>query len=62
MAQSLKRLTLDFDSDHDLTVREFKPPSGSVPTGQSLLGILSLLLSLSAPPLLSLSLKINAAD
>ena len=28
MAQSVKRLTLDFGSDHDLTVHEFKPHVG----------------------------------
>ena len=42
---SVKCPTLDFDSGHDLTVREFEP----------LFGILSP--SLSAPPLLALKLK-----
>ena len=28
MAQSVKHLTLDFGSGHDLTVREFKPHVG----------------------------------
>ena len=58
MAQSVKRPTLDFSSDHDLTVMGWSPELGSVLILQSLLGILflSLLLSLS----LSLSLsKIN---
>ena len=44
MAHLVKRLTLDFGSGHDLTVHEFKPQA------QSLLGILSLSPSLSAPP------------
>ena len=45
MAQSVKHLTLDFGSDHDLTVHEFRA-SGSVLTAWSLLGILCLPLSL----------------
>ena len=60
MAQSVKRLTLDFRSGHDLTVREFEPhvrlPADSTstePAGDSLSP------SLSSPPPLSLSLKIN---
>ena len=57
VAQSVKRLTLDFGSGHYLTVHEFA--SGSVLTVQSLLGILSLPLSASLSLSLSLSLKIN---
>ena len=51
MAQSVKRLTLDFGSGDDLMVRE------SVLMVQSLLGILSP--SLSAPTLLVLSLSLS---
>ena len=47
MAQSVKLLTLDFGSGHDLRVHEFKPHVGSVLTMWSLLGILFLSLSLS---------------
>ena len=43
VAQSVKHPTLDFGSAHDLRVPEIKPPSGSLLTEQSLLGILSLL-------------------
>ena len=61
VAQLVKRQFLVFCSGHDLMILEFKPPSGSTLTVQSLLGILSP--SLSAPPALtlalSLSLKIN---
>ena len=53
MAQSVKHLTLDFGSGHDLRIHEFETLSGSVHTMWSLCGILSL--PLSAPPLLSLS-------
>ena len=49
VAQLVKHLTLDFGLGHDLTVRRFKPPTGSVLTAQNLLGSLSLL-SLSLPP------------
>ena len=61
MAQSVKRQTLGLGSDHDLTVHEFEPMSGSALTGQNLLGILSLPLSALPPLSLSLcfSLKIN---
>ena len=48
VAQSVKPLTLDFGSGHDLTVCEFKARIQL--RVQRLLGILSLLLS--APPLL----------
>ena len=54
MAQSFEHPTLDFNSGHDLRVMGSSPVSGSVMPAQSLLGILSL--SLSAPPLLILSL------
>ena len=62
MAQSVKHLTLDFGSDHDLEVRfvRLSPEAGFVLTAQSLLGIVSLSLSLSLYPSLALSLsKIN---
>ena len=60
MVQLAKHLTLDFGSDHDLTVRGFEPLVGlcmdSVETAWD-----SPSPSLSAPPLLALllSLKIN---
>ena len=62
MAQSVQCLALDLGSCvRDLTVCESEPTSGSVLTVQSLLGILSLPLSLCPSPAcsLSLSLKIN---
>ena len=71
MAQSVKRPTLDFGSGHDLLVLEMEtepePRVGGavVSTLQSLLGIVSLPLSLPLPCLstclciLSLNLKIN---
>ena len=63
MAQSIKNLTPVLGPGYDLTVLSLSPASGSVLTAWSLLGILSLSASLSAPlPLvvcLSLSLKIN---
>ena len=46
MAQSVKHVTLDFSSGHGLVVLGIKPLVGLVLTAQSLLGILSLLLSL----------------
>ena len=52
VAQRVERLTLDFGSGHDPTVRQFVrsgPKSGLVLTVRSLLGILSLSLSPSAP-------------
>ena len=49
VAQSVKDRTLDFSSDHNLTVMRWSPALGSGLTAQSLLGILSLLLSLSVP-------------
>ena len=49
MAQSVKRLTLDFGLGHDLVVRGIEPC-----VGDHCLGF-----SLSAPPLLSLSLSLS---
>ena len=56
MAQSVKCLTLDFGSGHDVTVHEFEPCIGFCTDGVDLLGLLSLLLS--APPLLVVSLSL----
>ena len=50
VAHAVKRLTLGFGSGHDLTVRE---------TARSLLGILSLPLSLCPNPALALPLSQN---
>ena len=50
VAQWVKHPTLDFGLRHDLPVRGLKPPLGSALIAQSLLGILSLLLSLPLPP------------
>ena len=55
VALTVKRLTLGSSSGQDLTIREFEPEQGSALTLQSLLGILSLPLSL--PPLCSLLLS-----
>ena len=55
VAQSVKCPSLGFSSGHDLTVLSSSPMSGSVLTGRSLLGILSLSLSLCAPVLLARS-------
>ena len=49
VAQSVNRLTLDFSSGPDLMVMSLSPESSSL-TAQSLAGIPSLALSLSAPP------------
>ena len=58
MAQSLKCLTLDFASGHDLVVREFKPHIGlHSDSVEPALDPLSP--SLSAPLLLALSLPQN---
>ena len=54
MAQSVKHLTLDFDSGHDLPVIGSSLTWGSTLTVQSLLGILS-----PAPPLLVLFLALS---
>ena len=69
VAQSIKRLTLDFGSGHDLTVCETGPrvgvctdssePAWDIPSLSLSLSLpLSLPLSLSAPPLLVLSLSL----
>ena len=64
-AQSVQLPTLDFGSGHDPRVMGSSPALGSALTVQSLLGMLSLSLSLSlsVPPLFTgthaLSLKIN---
>ena len=60
MAQSIKRLTLDFGSGHDLRVRGFKLHIGFCGVSMwSLLGILSLPLSAPAPLVVSLSLSLK---
>ena len=46
MAQLVKHLSLDFCSGHDVIVLRLSPTLGSALTVQSLLGILSLPLSL----------------
>ena len=59
VAQSAKRLTLDFSSGHDLTFHEIEPVLGSV---WDLLGILSLSLCLHSSAhvcLFSLSLSLS---
>ena len=50
VSQSVKCLTLDFGSGHDLAVGEFKPCVGLCADSKSLLEILSLPLS-AHPPL-----------
>ena len=56
LAQSVKCLTLEFGSGHELMVPELEPLSGSALTVESLLGILSA----PCPPLvLSISKRIN---
>ena len=57
VAQSVRHLTLDFGSRHDLAVRRSSPASGSVLSAQSLLGILPLSLSLCPSLAFSLSKK-----
>ena len=61
MAQSVRHLTLDFGSYHDLMVREFEPRVGLCADSLDSPSSDSLSPSLSAPPLLmlSLSFKIN---
>ena len=59
VAQSVKGLTLDFRSVHDLTVSWVQTPSTFMWTVQGLLGILSLSLCPSPTCVLSVSLKIN---
>ena len=59
VAQPVKRPTLDFHSGRDPTVLlSSSPTSGSVLAVRSLLEILSLSPSLSAPPPLALSLSL----
>ena len=57
VTQSVKHLTLGFGSGHDLTVFGLSPTSSFALTVWSLLGILSLPPSLSAPPQLALCLS-----
>ena len=60
MAQSVKCLTLDFSSGHDLTICEFEPHVRlSADNVEPAWDSLSLSPSLSAPPLLVFYLKIN---
>ena len=61
MLQSVKPLTLDLSSGHNLMVREIEPHVGLCTEAGSLFGILSLPLSLPLPcsSVLSLSLKIK---
>ena len=63
MVQSVKYLTLDLSSGHDLMVCEFEPLIQLCADGMEPLGILSLLLS--APPplvhMLSLSLSLSVS-
>ena len=60
MAQLGEHWTLDLGSGHDLTVRGFEPHVGLCTVSpRSLLGLLSLSLSLSTPPLLLLFLSQN---
>ena len=54
VAQSVKHPTLDFGSDHDLTVREFKPLVGLCADGMEPAWD-----SLSAPPLLMHTLSLS---
>ena len=60
MAQAIKHPTLDFDSVHDLMVHGIEPCVGFCTdmTAWSPLRILSLTLSVSAPPLLELPLSL----
>ena len=57
MTQLVKCQALGFGSGRDLMVCGFEPASEFMLIANSLLGILSLSLSLSAPPLLVLSLS-----
>ena len=59
VAQLVERPTLDFGSGHDVRVMGGSPGSGSAVTPQRLLGILSLPLSLSAPPPLTCLLSLS---
>ena len=55
LSPRVKHPTLDFGLGYDLTVHEFEPHIRSKLTVRGLLGILSVCLSLSAPPLPALS-------
>ena len=59
VAQSVKRLTLDFGSGRDLRFVSSSPTSGSTLIVRSLLGILSLSLPLCLSPARSLSLSLS---
>ena len=54
VAQSVKHLTLDFGSGHDLTVRETEPPRWAVQTAWD-----SLSPCVSAPPLLTSTVSLS---
>ena len=56
---SVKHPTLGFGSGHDLMVCEFEPHVGLCADGASLLGIVSLPLSLCPSPTLALSVSIK---
>ena len=61
MAQLIKRLTLNFSSGHDLTIREFEPHKGlSAVSWEPALDPLSS--SLSAPPPLTLALSLSLSQ
>ena len=55
VAQSVKRMTLDFVSGHDLTVCEFEPHIGLCPDSVEPAWVSVSPLSLSLPPPLSFS-------
>ena len=59
VAQSVKHLTLDFSSGHDLTVHEIEPRVGLCTDRVEPAWILSLPLFLPLPRFFSLFLKIN---
>ena len=59
MAQSVKHLTLDFSSIHDLMVREFNPGVGLCADSEEPAGDSPVPLSLPLPGVRALSLKTN---
>ena len=60
MAQSVKHLTLDFSSGHDLTVRGFEPHTGlCAQSTEPALDAVSLSLLLQHMHILSLSLSLS---
>ena len=59
MAQSVKRLTVDVSSGHELTGRGMKPHVGLCATARSLLGILFLPLPLSRSCVSSCALSVS---